>query len=287
MRRFKRFFLVRTTQCCWKSEEQKAEDTRHDSSVFFTNASLVKLAPVEGGNKDGGEELPNIQSILRLSLEVVESSHFEIGQIFSITPAGCKNVSKSKDPNKTIIGVDPSLCDIVLIPDEEHIEPKQCEITYDLTSHAYFISDLGEDTSGTYYKIEDKFVLHSEDLLAFGLSIVAVQIEERGSVSTLTLRFWAGPRTGEALAFGSNDEVIKIGRVADCSIKIDDANLSRHQCYIRFEPTRGWVVTDGDVARKPSANGTWLCVNTMKLSHGTTIRVGATSFKAHIVEDYE
>jgi len=228
-----------------------------------------------------------MRPILRLSLEVVESSHFDIGQTFAITPAGCKTGAAAKEPNKTLIGAAANLCDIVLIPDEERIEPKQCEIAFDPSSNSYTLTDLGEETSGTYYKIEERFVLHSEDLLAFGLSIVSVQIQERGSVSTLTLRFWSGPKTGETPSFGSNDEVIKIGRVADCSIKIDDANLSRHQCFIRFEPTRGWVVTDGDVAKKPSANGTWLCVKTMQLTHGMTIRVGATAFKVHLVEDYE
>ena len=245
------------------------------------------MASAEGANKDGGEEGPNIRPILRLSLEVLESPHFDIGQTFSITPAGCKTGSKAKQPNRTVIGADSELCDIVLVPDEERIEPKQCEITFNPASNSYDLVDLGEETSGTYYKIEERFVLHSDDLLAFGLSIVSVQIQERGSVSTLTLRFWSGPKTGEAPSFGSNDEVIKIGRVADCSIKIDDANLSRHQCYVRFEPTRGWVITDGDVAKKPSANGTWLCVKTMQLAPGMTIRVGATAFKVHLVEDYE
>lgn len=48
---------------------------------------------------------------------------------------------------------------------------------------------------------------------------------------------------------------MKIGRVQDCSLWIDDINLSRCQCIAEYE-TRGWLIRDGD-GKKPSTNGTW------------------------------
>jgi hypothetical protein len=48
---------------------------------------------------------------------------------------------------------------------------------------------------------------------------------------------------------------IKIGRMPDCEIKIDDNLLSKYQCHIKFEGY-GWVLHDG-YGGKPSTNSNW------------------------------
>ncbi len=55
--------------------------------------------------------------------------------------------------------------------------------------------------------------------------------------------------------FQPNGKLIKIGRMPDCDILIDNKSLSRYQCVLYHRET-GWVIVDGD-GTQPSKNGTW------------------------------
>ena len=48
--------------------------------------------------------------------------------------------------------------------------------------------------------------------------------------SKLVIKFLDGPRSQESFTFLSNMNEIKIGRMSDCDIKINDSSLSRYQC---------------------------------------------------------
>ncbi len=49
---------------------------------------------------------------------------------------------------------------------------------------------------------------------------------------------------------------IKIGRMPDCEIRIDDNLLSKYQASIRWVNGTGWVLDDG-FNNKPSTNSNW------------------------------
>lgn len=56
--------------------------------------------------------------------------------------------------------------------------------------------------------------------------------------------------------FSSLTPVIKIGRMPDCEIKIDDNLMSKYQASIKYVPNSGWRLYDG-YNNKPSTNSNW------------------------------
>jgi hypothetical protein len=201
---------------------------------------------------DGDGEAMRVKKLL---LEVQDSPSLEAGKCYEITPSGLRQSSRPIIDGRTVVGSDASACDIILSSDDTNIGKMHFVIEYTLGNDCFTIKDLGEG-NGTYKQIDNTHSLHNGDVLSFGASHAGVQIESKGAGSTLTLRFFEGPRASEIFSFGSNDELVKIGRIADCSIVIEDANLSRYQCLIQYKPNTGWVVIDGDGSRR-SANGTW------------------------------
>lgn len=82
--------------------------------------------------------------------------------------------------------------------------------------------------------------------------------------------------------FTTRDSPIKIGRIPDCTVWIDDMNLSRCQCIAEYVDN-GWVVRDGD-GKKASTNGTWYGLNRLfadddyEIFDGMIFKAGQTLF---------
>lgn len=201
------------------------------------------------------ESSPSCPASLKLLFDVVESKHLQPGRTYHITPTGLKDTTRLLADGKTHIGRDPELCDIVIAADSKEIGRVHCCIDFDSRKRAFRIKDLGEGL-GTYVKIEDSAVLQNGDMLAFGDSLLSVTISEDTNKPQLSLRFYAGPKTGSALTFHACDDLIRIGRMRDCTIIIEDSNLSRYQCIMTYHDSNGWVIVDGDGFNR-SANGTW------------------------------
>ena len=60
----------------------------------------------------------------------------------------------------------------------------------------------------------------------------------------------------------AGDECVKgafIGRGNQCRVRIKDDSLSKEHANLKYSPTSGWILSDGDL--KKSTNGTWLYAN--------------------------
>lgn len=244
--------------------------------------SLAGVLPAESQVVGDGEGDPiHAQKLL---LQVQDSPAFPLGKTFILTRTGLRHSTRRMNDGRTIIGTEPTTCDILLNADDPEVGKMHCVIEFYAANECFTVKDLGEG-NGTFMKIMDSQTLHNGDVLSFGASHAGVQIQSQGSASTLTLRFFEGPRANEILSFGSNDEYVKIGRVPDCTIVIDDNNLSRYQCMIQHQRGKGWVIIDGDGGRT-SANGTWLYLDRdFRITDGMLIKVGKTLFKATLIEE--
>ena len=274
---WKRVFFVSVTQCCLtQSPSGRAPEGQHESM-----ASLAGVLPGESMAVGDGEGDP--MHVRKLVLEVQDSPCLRAGKSFVITANGLKQSTRRMNDGRTIVGTEAGTCDIVLSPDDPELGKMHFVIEFNQANECFTIKDLGEG-NGTFMKIEGSHTLHNGDVLSFGASHAGVQIQSQGSASTLTLRFFEGPRANDMLSFGSNDEFIKIGRVPDCAIVIDDNGLSRYQCMIQHQRGKGWVVIDGDGGRK-SANGTWLYLDRdFRVTNGMTIKAGKTLFKVKVTQ---
>jgi len=101
------------------------------------------------------------------------------------------------------------------------------------------LKDTGEG-SGTFVRVDRPLILSNGFLIAFGESHMVVQIQkvrgdQMGETKTkLSLKFLDGPKAQESFTFWPNIKEIKIGRMSDCEIKINDNGLSRVQCISRM-----------------------------------------------------
>ena len=229
-------FLLAKHCCCLYQEPPHMTD--HESAVFFTNTSSAKMTMSEAGKEEKGDN----QTVLVLKVEA--SNCLELGSEYFITQLGLERPKKSRT-EETVIGSNRDLCDIVLENTEEEL---QCAIRYS-PSKAKF--ELIDTTKNTFLKVTEKTALENESILAFGSSAATVSISD---TKTLKLTFWVGPLAGQIREFSSEGEVV-VGRTKDCALHIDDSNMSRKQCVLKYEEETGWSLRDGD--RKPSQNGTW------------------------------
>ena len=73
------------------------------------------------------------------------------------------------------------------------------------------------------------------------------------------------------------DSPIKLGRIADCTIRIDDNSLSRYHCMLFYDTCQ--KITDGD-EENGSTNGTWLSAeNFFEIYDGMVFKVAETISK--------
>lgn len=166
-----------------------------------------------------------------LRLELVESAEL---------PA---DYSKSIYPTKLTEGetVDP----IVL----ELKGKTYCSICFDEPANKYYITDA---ESGIFIKVNQETVLVDKQIISFGKNHMIAHIKEH----ELELHFIEGPKMGEMYKVTSN-EITYVGRMVDCKIVFEDMEMSRYQCYVYYDRTKGWIINDGD-GFKASLNGTWI-----------------------------
>ena len=194
----------------------------------------------------------DVELVPRLILEVRDSPSFPKGKTFQITPSGAKESKRQVIDGRTIIGSDSNSCDIVMNGDED-VGRMHCAIEFNTKEKRYQVRDLGEG-NGTFMKIEDKLILHNSDIISFGDTHAGIVLTEQST--SLSLQVYEGPHADQEFTFAPSDSIVRIGRVRDCALQIDDKNLSRCHCFLSFHEATGWTVTDGD-GNKRSANGTW------------------------------
>ena len=160
------------------------------------------------------------------------------------------------------------------------------QIAYDPFSDKYYIKDLSVGF-GAFAKLDYPLVLRDNHLVHIGESFIVVNLMSTGpprSQPRLRLKLFGGPCTGEVFFFNSNEfrnSPIRIGRMFNCEIQIEDSLISKYQCSLVFDADRGWVLTDGDVsAGRKSTNGTWYLPHRLYLSENTQMYEGMV-FKAN------
>ena len=202
----------------------------------------------------------------------------QVGQVMEIEPEGLKGSEKSRRDGRTYGGYDQTYCDIVMPREEFGIGSVHFVIEYNAVNAQYMIKDEGDGT-GTFVKLNRPLALQSYFILSFGSTHMTVIVSQLESETRLTIKFIEGPKAGQSYVYVNVSEVIRIGRLPDCSIKFDDTSLSRIQCTIRYLPNSGWTLFDGDETR-PSTNGTWLFLDDyFVIESGMTFKVGMTLFK--------
>jgi len=194
------------------------------------------------------------------------------------------------------------------------------QIEYSIDTNSYKIRDLGVGF-GIFSRLDSPLLLKDNNLISMGTSflIINMEDEESGSLNytgmqdgvigttrdtpfndkgsrairnkvgqppEIIVKIFGGPNYGEIHRFDASIPVIKIGRMPDCEVKIDDSLLSKYQGSIKYMPNSGWTLFDG-YAEKPSTNGNWLYLNDdYDMYHGMTFKANHTLFEVHI-EDQE
>jgi pSer/pThr/pTyr-binding forkhead associated (FHA) protein len=224
-----------------------------------------------------------------LILKIIESISVPIGTTLKITSMGMEDSKRGKSDNKTYIGSAQKgpdgevINDFIVEEESQGMGRQHLLITYQPSRAKYMISDLGDGT-GTFLKISHEFILREGFIISFGNS--HMKIMDAGNTSNdqkLVIKFLEGPKANEEYGFHPSDEIILIGRMADCRIRFGDSNLSRYQCNIIYSHhTKAWIIKDG-VGEKKSTNGTWLYVEEeFEIYDKLIFKAGKTLFEAHI-----
>lgn len=277
MHSIKKVFFVGSTQCCFAHQATaRSTDVQHES--------MVSLGVQQGESQSASEA--EAARVKKLVLMVQDSPSLQPGKCFVVTSEEAPQQTRQTTEGKTATGTESSTCDIVLTAGDTDLGAMHFAVEYYKAGEYFRLKSLG-DSSSAFLRIDEPRPLHNGDLLSFGLSHAGVQITSQESGPTLALRFFEGPCASEVHTF--NTESVKIGRMADCTVIIDDINLSRYQCMIR-RIQGDWVISDGDGDRK-SANGTWCCVcrlcidQDFRLANGMVIRAGRTLFAVSIEQN--
>ncbi|TNV83828.1 hypothetical protein FGO68_gene3577 [Halteria grandinella] len=152
---------------------------------------------------------------------------------------------------------------------DQNTAKRHFAIQYHPINNLYMIKDQGEG-SGTFAKVEKPYTLANGTLISFGESHMVVQLHRTKHHSDvnrnkLVLKFLDGPRQFEQFTFMPQIGALKIGRMSECDIKLQDAGLSRVQCVVQYirnsqlEEEGRWVLIDGNPeTQQKSTNGTWV-----------------------------
>ena len=222
----------------------------------------------------------------RLQLKITESSVIEIGTILNINATGMEESKRGRADYKTYIGSQFTengeiINDFVVEEGSMGMGKRHLVIKFHVSSCKYTISDLGDGT-GTFAKVGSELILRESYIISFGNS--HMKIMSTGCPSSMdkkiAIKFLEGPKSGEEYTFQPSEDTILIGRMGDCKIRFDDSNLSRYQCNISFNQTKGWILKDG-VGDKKSTNGTWLYVeDEFEVYDKLVFKAGKTLFEA-------
>ena len=268
----RKFCFVGSTQRCFKSEELPADLSFNTTSITQTKSPFQPL-----DKSPSALQLSTPAPAKRLLLTITEAQAMPVGEVLELEAEGLKGSRRSRRDGRTYAGHDQTYCDIVLPRDEFGVGSVHFVIEYNSVTSQYLLKDEGDGT-GTFIKLTCPLPLQSYYILSFGSTHMTVILTQQGDVTKLTLRFIEGPKTGQSFEYTSRTEVVKIGRMPDCSIKFEDTSLSRYQCCLQYSAA-GWTLSDGD-GSKPSTNGTWLFLDDyFQLETGTTFKAGMTLFR--------
>ena len=285
-------FLIR---CCCDNAERKEEDQGEKLPKF--KMEQKKTTFYQSINDSEGKNLEeNINaapfpqngvdpiSYPKLFLQILESTKIDPGTILTITATGLQNSKRNKSDFKTYIGSQLQdkgevLNDFVIPEESDGMGKQHLLIKFNTSTNKYLISDLG-DGSGTFVKLDTDILLRNEYIISFGNSHMKISLN---SISDkLGVKFIEGPKTAEEFFFAPSDEVVLIGRMNDCRVRFEDSNMSRYQCSILYQQTRGWVLRDG-INSKRSTNGTWIYVEEeFEIEDKMVFKAGKTLFEANL-----
>lgn len=268
----RKFCFVLSTQRCFKSEELPSDLTLNTTSITQAKSPFQPL-----------DKSPSVLQFSapipakRLLLTIAEAQSMPTGKVLEIEAEGLKGSVRSRRDGRTYAGHDQTYCDIVLPREEVGVGSVHFVIEYNSVTSQYLLKDEGDGT-GTFIKLTCPLPLQSYNILSFGNTHMTVILTQQGGATKLTLRFIEGPKAGQSFEYANREEVVKIGRMPDCSIKFEDTSLSRYQCSLHYSAS-GWTISDGD-GFKPSTNGTWLFLDDyFILETGTTFKAGTTLFR--------
>ena len=268
----RKFCFVGTTQRCFKSEEPPSDLTLNISTITQTKSPFQQLDK-SSSVLQFSDPIP----FKRLLLTITEAQAMPTGEVLEIEAEGLKGSQRSRRDGRTYAGHDQTYCDIILPRDDLGVGSVHFVIEYNSVTAQYLLKDEGNGT-GTFVKLTSPLPLQSYYILSFGNTHMTA-ILTQGDEAKLILKFIEGPKSGQSYVYTNKNEVIKIGRMPDCSIRFEDSSLSRYQCTLRYVPACGWTIIDGDDL-KPSTNGTWLFLDDyFPIKAGTTFKAGMTLFR--------
>jgi hypothetical protein len=286
-------FLMR---CCCDhnsaNEEEKKRDlpTMSKANAPSQSSKVPKLPSVEDISVIAAPSPVKGKDSMaypKLVLEVLESSNVALGTLLRINAAGLEGSKRSKADGKTFFGSQMMengevVNDVVIDEESQGMGRRHFMISFQASGCKYYISDLGDGT-GTFIKVTTELVLKEGYIISFGSSHMKVISIGNGPLDKkIAVKFLEGPKVNEDFCFQPSDDTVLIGRMADCRIQFDDSNLSRYQCNIAYDHSKGWVLRDG-ITQKKSTNGTWLYVeDEFEMYDELVFKAGKTLFKARI-----
>jgi len=107
--------------------------------------------------------------------------------------------------------------------------------------------------------------------------------KKAGGVSNeITVKIFGGPNYGEVYQFNSTIPVVRIGRMPDCEVRIEDSLLSKYQGSLKYVQDNGWMLYDG-YNGKSSTNSNWLYLNDdFEMYDGMVFKANHTLFQVVI-----
>ncbi|OMJ81919.1 hypothetical protein SteCoe_17508 [Stentor coeruleus] len=262
-------------QCCFTSPENPKSDLEKTNQT-----TEAKENPLSTSFQ---KTYPPVGEILKLTLKVQETVLMEPDTKYEILPSGLKNGKRNVKDGCVYAGSIEKfgrlvINDIILPYNEKGTGKRQFMIQYNKEQKKYFIKDMGEGL-GTFIRIDGPIKLYDSYVFVYGDCHMVVYIINQ----TLKLKFIEGPKADSIYEFNPDDSPIKIGRMDDCQIKIEDSGLSRYHCMVYYD--KYWILKDGD-GNKNSTNGTWIFAEKFfEILDGMMIRAGETLFKAQVNSD--
>ena len=230
----------------------------------------------------------------RLKLQVVSSSTLKRNTEYSISPLGYEFSQRAAKDGVTYFGVKKKIrqeegnvvVNDIIIPledseiAEQHRGQHFC-VYYDITRDSYFIRDLSVGF-GSFVKVLDPLLLKDNYLIQMGEHYLLINLLQESVWPRLKIKVFGPPCVDKLMFFNPEDHadnLIKIGRAANCDIMLDDSLVSKLQSIIEFKNCE-WILRDGD-GYKNSTNGIWLYMSeAMEIKSGMVFKSNHTVLAA-------
>jgi hypothetical protein len=203
-------------------------------------------------------------------LKVLNSGPLAKHTVIRINAQGCEDSYRGAYDGVTYVGCKKRLQDTrevvndLVIPnqdpafDDQH-RGRHFHIAYEPELDAYFIRDLGVGF-GTFVKVDFSLTLKDNFLFQMGDSFLIANFVSADQ-TRLRLKLFGEVCAGGVFFFTSSEcttNSIRIGRMHNCEVHIEDSLLSKYQASISYFPKQGWILQDGDaLTGRGSTNGTW------------------------------